>query len=222
VNGIILRSLLVMTAVGAAAAWALAALGLDLHAFSPGAIRSTVLSYGAWAPLAYLIIFGQPVIPLPGSAMIALAGVVFGREWGALAGLTGAVMRASTAFALARLVGREAVKRYLTTGWMARLDEKLGRHALKAVAVIRFVPSVPFDMQNYALGVSRVRFTPYVLGTALGLIPASIAYAYLGDSLTDLNQFWQVLGAVCLVAGLIAVQRAWARRKPPMVKVKRA
>jgi uncharacterized membrane protein YdjX (TVP38/TMEM64 family) len=105
---------------------------------------------------------------------------------------------------------------------MAKLDKKLDRHALKAVAVIRFVPSVPFDMQNYALGVSRVRFTPYLLGTIVGLIPASVAYAYLGDSLTDLNQMWQVVGAVCLVAGLIAVQRAWARRKPAMVSVKRA
>jgi uncharacterized membrane protein YdjX (TVP38/TMEM64 family) len=221
-RGLVLRGLLIMSAAAAATAWALAALGLDLRAFSPDAIRSTVLSYGAWAPLAYFLIFGQPVIPLPGSVMIALAGVVFGKELGALAGLAGAVLRASAAFALARLVGGDAVKRYLTTGWMAKLDRKLDRHALKAVAVIRFVPSVPFDMQNFALGVSRVRFVPYLLGTVVGLIPASVAYAYLGDSLTDLKQMWQVVGAVCLVAGLIAVQRVWARRKPAMVSVKRA
>jgi uncharacterized membrane protein YdjX (TVP38/TMEM64 family) len=74
---------------------------------------------------------------------------------------------------------------------------------------------VPLDMQNYALSFSRVRFSPYILGTALGFLPGSIAYAYLGDSLTEPGQLWKLVLAVCLVLVLVLLPRLWrpARRR---------
>lgn len=212
-KGLVLRSLLMLALLVAATVWGLSAMGVDVTHLSPERLRASVLSYGAWAPLAYFVIFGQPLVPLPGSAMIALAGVVFGKGWGAAAGLLGATLRASTTFLIARVLGREMVARLLLRGRIARLHETLGQHAFKTMLLIRLLPNVPFDMQNYGLSFSRVTFGPYVLATALGLAPASIAYAYLGDSLTDLAQFWKLLGAVCLVAALIIAQRAWRRRK---------
>ncbi|OGX29158.1 MAG: hypothetical protein A3B78_02085 [Omnitrophica WOR_2 bacterium RIFCSPHIGHO2_02_FULL_67_20] len=212
-NGLALRGLLILVPLAAAAVWGLSAMGVDVAHLSPERLRAAVLSYGVWAPLAYFAIFGQPFVPLPGSVMLALAGVVFGKGWGALAGLAGATLRASATFLLARLLGRDAVARLLPRGRITRLNERIGQHAFNAVLLIRLIPNVPFDMQNYGLSFSRVRFGPYVLATALGLAPASIAYAYLGDSLTDLAQFWKLLGAVCLVAALVIAQRAWRRRK---------
>ena len=210
-RGLAARALLVV-ALSAGTIAGLSALGVDVRHLSPEQIRATVLSYGPWALLAYLVIFGQPIVPLPGSAMIALAGIAFGKAWGAAAALAGATLRAAATFALVRLLGPKAVTR-LFGGPLARLHQKLGRHAFKTVLLIRLVPNVPFDMQNYALSFSRVEFSAYIAATALGLIPASVAYAALGDSLTDMRQFWKVLGAVLLVAGLVAAQQRWARRK---------
>lgn len=210
-NGAAVRNFLLFALLLAASLWALSALGVDATTLSPERVRVAVLSYGAWAPLAYFVAFGQPMVPLPGSVMIALAGLVFGTTWGPVAGLAGATLRASTSFLIARWLGRETVSRLLH-GRVARLDEKIGRHAFKAVFFIRLIPNVPFDMQNYGLGFSRVRFGPYVLATALGLIPASIAYAYLGDSLTNPRQFWKVLVAVGLILALVAAKLAWKKK----------
>jgi uncharacterized membrane protein YdjX (TVP38/TMEM64 family) len=212
-TGASIRNLVIFIVLLAAAVWGLSAMGVDATRLSPERIRTAVLSYGVRAPLAYLVIFGQPLVPLPGSAMIALAGVVFGKEWGAVAGLTGATLRASAAFVTARLLGRETVARLLH-GRIARLNEKLAESSFKAVFLIRLIPNVPFDMQNYGLGFSRVRFTPYVLATMLGLAPTSIAYAYLGDSLTDPAQSWKLIAAVGLIAALLLAQWAWRRRRP--------
>ena len=212
-RGVALRSLLTLVLLVVAAIWGLSAMGVDVAHLSPDRLRATVLSYGSWAPLAYVVIFGQPLVPLPASAMIALAGVVFGKGWGTVAGLLGATLRASTAFLVGRVLGRKMVVRLLLRGRITRLNEPLGTPTLKAMCLIRILPNVPFDMQNYGLSFSRVAFGPYLLATVLGLIPWSIAYASLGDSLRDPAQYWQVLVAAGFVAALIVAQRAWGRRK---------
>lgn len=212
-TGTAIRNLIIFFLLASAAAWGLSVMGVDATRLSPERLRAAVLSYGVWAPLAYLVIFGQPLVPLPASAMIALAGALFGQEWGAAVGLAGATLRACAAFCVARFLGRETVARLLR-GRMARLDEKLGEYAFRAVFFIRLIPNVPFDMQNYGLGFSRVRFGPYVLATVLGLAPASFAYAYLGDSLTDPAQSWKLMAAVALIVALLLAQWAWRRTRP--------
>ena len=197
-----------LAALAAAGVWLFAVLGLDVRNLSAEQVRAAVLAHGAWAPLVYLVIFGQPIVPLPATAMLALAGVVFGKAWGPVAGLAGASLRACAAFAVARLLGRDMVARFLR-GHVARLDATLSRHAFKAVLFIRLIPNVPFDIQNYALSFSKVRFAPYALATVLGLIPAAVAYAYLGDSFTETGHTWKVALAVCLVVILAVLPRLW-------------
>jgi uncharacterized membrane protein YdjX (TVP38/TMEM64 family) len=213
--------LLAVAALLAAGVWLLTLLGIDIRHLSAEQVRVAVLAHGAWAPLVYLAVFGQPVIPLPGSAMLALAGVVFGKAWGPVAGLVGITLRGVAAFAVARLLGRGMVERLLH-GHVARLNAKLGKRAFSTVFFIRLIPNVPLDMQNYALSFSRVRFGPYVLGTMLGFIPASIAYAYLGDSLTDTGQVWKFIVAVLLVAAVAWLPRMWRpAKRGPTIQVTR-
>jgi len=203
-------SLLVIVVGGAV--WGLRALGFDPRQLSPDRVREFVLSFGAWTPAVYLLTYGQPIIPLPASVMTGLAGVVFGKGWGVVAAVTGATIRASTEFLVARLLGREAVSRLLK-GRIAAVDQQLGENSFKAVLLIRLIPNVPFDMQNYALGFSRVRFGPYVLGTFLGILPGCFAFVYLGYSLTDPKQIWKLGVAILLIAGLMAATSAWKRRQ---------
>jgi uncharacterized membrane protein YdjX (TVP38/TMEM64 family) len=194
------------------------ALGLDVRQVSPDRIRAFVLSFGLWAPAIYLLIYGQPIIPLPASIMTAAGGLAFGPLLGPLAAIVGATLRAGNQFALARLLGREAMAR-LIRGPAARLDQRIAENGFKAVLLIRLIPNVPFDMQNYLLGFSKVRVMPYTLGTLLGVIPGSFAYTYLGYSLTDPRNTWKIAVAVGVIVGLILAQRAWQARqsKPPVV-----
>lgn len=189
--------------------------GVDVTQITPERVRAFVLSFGPLAPLIYLLVYGQPVIPLPASIMTVAGGLAFGPWGGTLAALTGGTFRACGQFGLARLLGRDAVAKLLK-GHAASLDEKIGQRGFRTVLLIRIIPNVPFDMQNYGLGFSKVRFAPYAFGTFLGMIPGSFAFVYLGYSLTDLRNAWKVLLAVVLITALVAGQRWYVkRRKPP-------
>lgn len=202
-------SVLVLVTIGIG--WGLRALGVDVTHLTPDRVRGFVLSFGIWAPLIYLAAYGQPVIPLPASVMTITGGLAFGPMWGTLAALLGATTRACSQFAVARVLGREAVSKLLK-GRIAALDEQIGAHGFRTVLLIRVIPNLPFDVQNYALGFSRVRFLPYAVASGVGMAPGAFAYVYLGYSLTDPKQLWKFLLAVLLIAGLWLGQRAWTSR----------
>ena len=188
--------------------WTLRAMGLDVTALTPETVRGFVLSFGVWAPAIYLLAYGQPLVPLPASVMTITGGLAFGPLWGTLAALAGATTRACGQFLIARLLGREAVAALLK-GRVASLDARLGRNSFLAVLVIRFVPNLPFDVQNYGLGFSRVRFAPFALATLLGILPWSFAFVYLGYSLIDAANRWKLLLALGIMAGLLLATGFW-------------
>jgi uncharacterized membrane protein YdjX (TVP38/TMEM64 family) len=193
--------------------WGLQAAGLDVRRITPERVRDYVLSFGLWAPVIYLAVYGQPLVPLPASLMTITGGLAFGPLWGTLAALGGATARACTQFGVARLLGREAVAKLLK-GRVAALDQKIGQNSFKTVLLVRLIPNVPFDMQNYGLGFSQARFLPYAAGTLLGMIPGCFAFVYLGYSLTDPAQVWKLLLALLLIVGLIVLQQRLTRRAP--------
>ena len=188
------------------------ALGFDIRQLTPEHIGAFVRSFGAWAPLVYLAAYGQPFVPLPASLMTITGGLAFGPLWGSLAALTGATIRASTEFLVARLLGRDVVAKLLK-GQVAALDQRLGENSFKAVLLIRVIPNLPFDLQNYGLGFSRVRFWPYVVASFLGMLPGCFAFVYLGYSLTDPKQIWKLGLAIVLIIALMWGTSVWKRRQ---------
>lgn len=193
-------------------AWIARALGFDVSQLSSEKVRTFVVSFGVWAPLIYLAVYGQPIVPLPASLMTIAGGLAFGPLWGTLGALTGATVRACSQLGVARLLGRGTVARLLK-GKVAQLDQKIQGNSFKTVLLIRLIPNLPFDVQNYGLGFSRVRFAPYAVATFLGMIPGSFAYVYLGYSLTDPKQFWKLGLAIALIIALMVATSKWKRRQ---------
>jgi uncharacterized membrane protein YdjX (TVP38/TMEM64 family) len=206
-------SLAALALAAAAAWWGLGQLGLDLAHLSAEQVRGAVHRWGPLAPAAYLATFGQPIVPLPASVLCVAGGLIFGPWWGFVGALSGAAVRASGQFLLARHLGRAAVGRLLR-GRAAALDRRIGERAFRTVLLIRVIPNVPFDVQNVALGVSQVGFGPFVGATVLGLAPAVFAFAYLGHALTDGRHVWKIGLAMILVSALAIGQRAWRARAP--------
>lgn len=193
--------------------WLAKLAGFDVRQMTPDRVQQLVLSFGAWAPVVYLLAYAQPLVPLPASVMTITGGLAFGPAWGTAAAMVGATLRACTEFAVARLLGREVVAKLLK-GKAAALDARIGENGFKTVLLIRLIPNLPFDMQNYGLGFSRIGFVPYASATFLGMLPGCFAYVYLGYSLTDPKQIWKLGVAVLLIVGLIVLQRALKRVKP--------
>ena len=190
--------------------------GVHLRDLTPFRIREFILSYGWWAPVVYLSVYGQPVIPLPASIMIMAAGLAFGPIAGSLLAIAGSMVRALIQFGLVRVLGRDTV-RHVLKGRLATLEAAVGRHGFQTVLAIRLIPTgMPFDLQNVALGLSPVSLTAYTIATLVAMIPATIVFVIVGHSVTDLHQWWKVVLAIVAVAGLGMCQRWFAsRRRPP-------
>ena len=190
--------------------WSL--LGFDLGDLAPDRVRTLMLSFGAWAPIFYLLLYSQPIVPLPSSVFTTAGGLAFGPWWGLIAAMAGATTRACTQFWLARWLGRGAVATP-RQGTIAALEQYLATHPVKAVALTRVIPNLPFDAQNFLLGVSRVRFLPYVVGTALGIMPSCVVFAYLGYSLGNTRQPWKLGVGVLLIVVLLIAQQLSTRQR---------
>ncbi len=143
-------------------------------------VRQTVAAWGWWAPLAFAAGYALwALLPAPKSLATATAGMLFGLVPGALVAWSGAMVGAVLAFGLSRLLGREQVDRLLR-GRLARADAALADHGFGSVLLARLVPVLPYTVINYGAGVTGIAFASYLAGSALGMIPGTIAYATLG------------------------------------------
>lgn len=189
----------------------LGAIGLALILETPdiAALRSRVDAAGVWGPALFFALYaGLALIPCPKALLTAAGGALFGMWAGAGLALAAALVGAVISFGLGRLLGRDAVDR-LIRGRLARVDALLADHGLSAVLVVRLVPLVPFIAINYASGLSGVRFRHYVLGSAIGMVPGSLAYAAIGAYGTDP---WGLAAAGSALIFLVVGGSWWARR----------
>jgi len=185
---------------------------IDYRSFTPQNVRDKILAFGIWAPVVYIVFYTlRPLILFPASLLTITGGLAFGPVFGTVYTVIGATGCAVAEFLFARTFGRGAVAN-LVKGRLAKIDEGIERHGFMTVLWIRLIPNVAYDIQNYSLGLTRVHFRDYLLATAVGIIPGTFAFVYLGYSLTNLRQFWKVLLAIGLILGLVGLQRLWRRR----------
>lgn len=174
-------------------------------------LRAGIAAAGPAAPVLFVLLYAVATLaPLPKNVLSTVAGVLFGLVPGVVLVLLAALLGAAGAFGLGRLLGRGAVERF-TGARVARVDELLRRRGLLAVIGVRLVPVVPFTAVNYAAGLTAVRIRDYALGTALGIIPGTIAFVALGAYGTSPGS-WPFVVAVVALVGLTAGGAVVARR----------
>lgn len=192
----------------------LAAVGLALVVGTPDIdrMRAQVDEAGPWGPALFFAIYaGLALIPCPRALLTAAGGAFFGLWVGAGLALAGALVGSIVSFGLGRALGRESVDR-LIRGRLARVDEILNEHGLAAILVVRLLPVLPFIAINYASGLSGVRFRHFTLGSAVGMVPGSLAYAGLGAYGSNP---WSLAASVSVLAVLVVGGIWWARRLTP-------
>jgi uncharacterized membrane protein YdjX (TVP38/TMEM64 family) len=136
-------------------------------------------SVGAWAFIGLYII--ATVAFLPGSILTLGAGVVFGVVMGSLYVFIGATIGAAAAFLVGRYVARVWVAQKIAGDRKFRaIDEAVGKEGFKIVLLTRLSPIFPFNLLNYAYGVTGVSLKDYVLAS-IGMIPGTIMYVYIGS-----------------------------------------
>lgn len=167
---------------------------------------------GFWAPVfvaAFYII--ACVLFLPGSVLTLGAGVLFGVIKGSIVVSVGSTLGACTAFLVGRTVAREWISAKVARNVkFGAIDAAVGEQGFKIVLLTRLSPAFPFNMLNYAFGLTRIPFWQYALGSWIGMMPGTVMYVYFGAGLRSLAELSTgkvetgTAGRVFFVAGLIA------------------
>ena len=180
--------------LGACAAWAAAAAVLlilvKLHG-GPELVRSSLAwidGLGAWGGAAFVLLYiVAAVLFVPGSLLTLGAGALFGVVRGSVAVSIASTLGASAAFLIGRYLARDWVARAIEGNETFRaIDGAVADEGFKIVALLRLSPAFPFNLLNYALGLTRVRFRDYFLASWLGMMPGTVLYAYIGSLAGDL------------------------------------
>lgn len=169
-------------------------------------VQRAVDGAGAWAPAVYMgFLLAQAVLaPLPAPAVAVAGGYTFGVAEGFLLTWFGCVLGGVVSFWISRLFGR----RFVAGSERARrLDRYVEEHGAVVVFVLRLIPLVSFDAISYAAGLSGLRFRSFLLATALGMVPGTFAFVYLGGAPTGVGVWAVLVGLAALAVAAYAYQR---------------
>ena len=196
-------------------------IGAALAAFvelpSVAGLRSWLRARGAAGWLALVLGLALALLtPVSRTALSLLVGAVAGFPAGVVVALCGGLLGGLAGFALSRWLGREAVTR-LAGARLAAVDRVVSERDFVWVLAARIMPVTPFVFVSYAAGLSGVRLGPYMLGTAVGLVPWSVFYVGIGASVTSIGSWTTVVDVVLPVAivvslVLLGVGLWWRRR----------
>jgi len=217
------RAQLARIASLAALAAALALAYVYRERFDAAALDAWVAQAGAAGPLVFIALYAlATVLMLPGALITLAGGALFGPLWGTLYSLAGATLGATAAFAIARTLAADWVARR-ARGWTKQLIDGVEAEGWRFVAFVRLVPLFPFNLLNYALGLTRIGFAAYVVASFVFMAPGAFAYTWLGHVgreaaageqglIRDALIALALLGAVAFLPRL--VRRLRGARKP--------
>jgi len=145
-----------------------------------GAVQSRIEEAGNAAPLLFMFLYiTGTVFFFPGAVLTLLGGALFGPLLGTLYNLTAATIGASFSFLIARYLASGWVEKK-TGGKLKQLITGVENEGWRFVAFTRLVPLFPFNLLNYGLGLTKIKFSHYSMASFIFMLPGAAAYTYLG------------------------------------------
>jgi len=179
---------------------ALIMLGRQMGAYVPQ-FALWVNSLGVWGPVVFIVSYAVAAVAfVPGSLLTLAAGAIFGLSKGVLYVFVAAVLGSSAAFLVSRHLARAVIEqRVAGSARFAAIDRAVSAQGRKIVFLLRLSPVFPFNLLNYALGLTKVRFVDYLIAS-VGMIPGTLLYVYYG----------KLAGDVAALAGGAIVEKGTA------------
>ncbi len=157
-----------------------------------GRLLAQVQEFGAWGPVlwggAYIL---ASLLMIPGSLLTLGAGFAFGVARGTVVVSIGSTLGAAAAFLVGRTLARPWIEDKVTGSPKFRaIDQAIREQGFKIVLLLRLSPVFPFNLLNYALGLTRVSFRDYVLASWIGMLPTTMVYVYLGSAAKNVAELF--------------------------------
>ncbi|AAK78654.1 putative membrane protein YdjX (TVP38/TMEM64 family) [Clostridium acetobutylicum] len=158
-------------------------IGMKILHLRPHEVKRYILSYGPYSSLVFVIIYSlKPILlVIPVSALSVIAGGIFGPLKAFCLSMLGCFLSGSLAFFLARKLGRPFVDKILK-GKVMNLDNSLDKHGFIIMLLMRLSFVFPYDPLSYAAGLTKIKYTDFILGSLVGVIPEMIAYSVIGKN----------------------------------------
>lgn len=186
---------------------------------SPQEIQTVLRGFGGWAAVVYIGLFALlPAFFFPVAVLALAGGLVFGLWLGSLYTFVGAILNCTLMFFLARYAGRAQVEAFIANKlshvWQNRLQNLNSGGGFALLIILRLIPAIPYNIINYAFGLSAMKYSTYILASAIGIIPGTFAFINIGDKALDVSSpdFWIAIGLLVL---LLAVTSLLGRKLYP-------
>lgn len=212
-----MTSLMMVALVGFVIAAIAIGLAIDWSRdFSSKEIEDVIRSWGAWGVLGSVgLMVLHSFVPFPAELIAVANGMVYGPFWGVAITWTGAMLGASLAFGLARVLGRPFVERVVTHRHWREIDDWAAAQGGRVVFLARLFPLIAFNLINFAAGLSRISWWTFIWTTAVGILPLTVLMVVMGDQIRALP-WWVWLALIAVTAGLwYLFRRCFYSSKPP-------
>lgn len=191
-------------------------------AVTPQQIRNALEGLGPMAAVGYIALFAVlPAFFFPVAVLALAGGLLFGLVRGSVYTFIGAIINCGLMFLMARYMGRERVRdlvqRKLPAQWQKRLEGLGGREGALLLVILRLIPAVPYNLINYAFGLTEMKLSAYLLFSAVGIIPGTLAFINIGDKALDpaSPDFWIAIG---LLIALLVITALLGKKLYPKEK----
>jgi uncharacterized membrane protein YdjX (TVP38/TMEM64 family) len=182
-------------------------------------LKAWINGLGAIGPLVYILLFiAACLFFLPGLPVAILGGLAFGPIMGTVWASIGSTTGAALAFLVARYVAREMVE-----GWaqanpiFKKIDDGVAAQGWRMLMITRLVPVFPFNLQNYAYGLTKIGFPTYVLVSWICMLPGAIAFTFMGGAIVsgegNIGRIFIYLGIGAVVLVLISLIPGWIKKR---------
>ncbi len=173
---------------------------------SPQQLQQTLQALGNWAAPCYVGLFILlPAFFFPVAVLALAGGLLFGLWRGSMYTFLGAILNCSLMFFMARYAGRkqaeQLIRKKLSPAWQQRFQNLNSSGGFLLLIILRLIPAVPYNLINYAFGLSAMSYPAYILASAIGIIPGTLAFINIGDKAMDMTSpdFWIAIGMLLLL-----------------------
>ncbi len=156
-----------------------------------------------WGPLLYILLYAiRPLILFPSTPLTLVGGFIFGPIWGVLYTILASNSSAMVAYFVGRYFGQGLLPEGASNNFVQRYATRLRQNSFETILIMRFV-FMPYDLVNYFAGFLQIRWLPFILATALGSIPGTIAFIWFGASIERFDGAIPSLNPTTLTASII-------------------
>ena len=169
------------------------------------------------AVLIYLAVtvIGSVVLAVPGVTFAIIAGLVFGPLLGTFCCVLAATLGAMAAFIAGRFFLKDSIKPAVEKNALLKkwLFDETGRNEMFILMITRLVPIFPYNLQNFAYGVTDISFAAYSIGSFIFMIPGTAMYTIGFAGLADSENRALYIGIAVLLAVIVFGMAAWLRKR---------